>query len=224
MLDWTAVETVMLDMDGTLLDLYYDNHFWLSHLPQHYAGRHGLDLASAREQLISRFASQHGTLNWYSVDFWSHALELDIGLLKHETAELIAIRPSTLDFLQALRQSGRATWLVTNAHHKSLNLKLDRTGIGQYFDRIICSHDFDAPKESQDFWQRLRGQEPFDPARSLLIDDSISVLASAKTYGIGQLLTIAQPDSQRPVREGLGFPALHSFAEIMPIPPHGAHP
>jgi len=208
----------MLDMDGTLLDLYYDNHFWLSHLPQHYADRHGLSLEAARERLIGQFASQHGSLNWYCVDFWSATLGLDIGLLKHETAELIAIRPSTLDFLEALRQSGRAAWLVTNAHHKSLSLKLDRTGIGQYFDRIICSHDFSAPKESQDFWQRLRVQEPFEPARSLLIDDSTSVLASAHAYGIGQLLTIAQPDSQRPAREGLGFPALTSFAEIMPIP------
>jgi len=208
----------MLDMDGTLLDLYYDNHFWLTHLPGHYAGHHGLSLEAAQATLMSRFASQHGTLNWYSVDFWSDSLGLDIGKLKHETAHLIAIRPTTLDFLHALRGSGRAAWLVTNAHHKSLNLKLDRTGIGQYFDRIICSHDFDAPKESPEFWQRLRTREPFEPARSLMIDDSLSVLAAARAYGIGQVLTIAQPDSRRPVREGLEFPALGGFDEIMPIP------
>lgn len=218
MLDWNLIDTVLLDMDGTLLDLHYDNHFWLHHLPAHYAGHKGVSLEAAQADLYARFASQQGTLNWYSVDFWSENLGLDVGALKHETAERIAIRPTTLDFLHAVRDSGRSPWLVTNAHHKSLNLKLDRTGIGQYFDRIICSHDFAAPKESQDFWQRLRQQEPFDPARSLMIDDSLSVLSSARDYGIGQVLTIVQPDSQRPGREGLGFPALHSFADIMPIP------
>lgn len=219
MLDWNLVDTVLLDMDGTLLDLHYDNHFWLQHLPEHYAGRNGLSLEAAKEDLYARFMAEQGTLNWYSVDFWSESLGLDIGALKHETAERIAIRPTTLDFLQAVKDSGRSPWLVTNAHHKSLNLKLDRTGIGQYFDRIICSHDFAAPKESQAFWEKLRAQEPFEPARSVMVDDSISVLAAAHAYGIGQVLSILQPDSQRPAREALEFPALHSFADIMPIPP-----
>jgi putative hydrolase of the HAD superfamily len=222
MLDWSRVDTVLLDMDGTLLDLHYDNHFWLQHMPAHYAGRHGLSLDDAKTELYRRFAEQQGTLNWYSVDFWSESLGLDVGALKHETADRIAIRPSTIDFLDAIADSGREAWLVTNAHHKSLNLKLDRTGIGRHFQRIICSHDFSAPKESQDFWQRLQEQERFEPARSLMIDDSISVLDSAHRYGIGQVLTIVQPDSQRPGREGLEFPALHSFAEIMPIPPRSA--
>ena len=28
-LAWRDIDTVLLDMDGTLLDLHYDNHFWL---------------------------------------------------------------------------------------------------------------------------------------------------------------------------------------------------
>src|SRR5688572_6670841 len=34
MIDWNAVDTVLLDMDGTLLDLHFDNYFWLTHLPK----------------------------------------------------------------------------------------------------------------------------------------------------------------------------------------------
>lgn len=219
MLNWALVDTVLLDMDGTLLDLHYDNHFWLTHLPRHYAEQRGLSFELAATELYARFAAEQGTLNWYSVDFWSESLGVDVGAIKHETAERIAIRPSTLDFLDAVAASGREAWLVTNAHHKSLSLKLDRTGIGRHFQRIICSHDFAAPKEAQEFWQRLQAQEPFDPARSLMVDDSIAVLESALRFGIGQVLTIAQPDSQRPVREDLSLPALHSFADIMPIPP-----
>ncbi|HBT55971.1 MAG TPA: haloacid dehalogenase, partial [Pseudomonas sp.] len=33
MLNWNAIDTVLLDMDGTLLDLHFDNHFWLEHMP-----------------------------------------------------------------------------------------------------------------------------------------------------------------------------------------------
>ena len=27
-IDWTQLDTILLDMDGTLLDLEFDNHFW----------------------------------------------------------------------------------------------------------------------------------------------------------------------------------------------------
>lgn len=218
MLNWSAIDTVLLDMDGTLLDLHYDNHFWLHHLPSHYANRNGLTLEQAQEELYRRFAAEQGTLNWYSVDFWSQDLGFDIGAIKHETASRIAILPTTLDFLDAVARSGREAWLVTNAHHKSLSLKLDRTGIGRHFSRIICSHDFHAPKESRDFWERLQAQEPFTPEHSLMIDDSHAVLCAARDFGIGQVLTVSQPDSQRPPRDGLHFPALRNFGDIMPIP------
>lgn len=218
MLNWSLIDTILLDMDGTLLDLHYDNHFWLEYLPAEYAAKNGLSIAQARQHLIALFAAQQGTLNWYCVDYWSHALDTDIGQLKHNIAEKIAILPSTLDFLDAAKQSGRHVWLVTNAHHKSLNLKLERTGIDKYFSNIVCSHDYQAPKESPLFWERLNAKHPFNPASSLMVDDSQSVLSAAQHYGIGHILTIAAPDSKRPNREGLSFPALESFNQIMPIP------
>jgi hypothetical protein len=36
MIDWSEIETVMLDMDGTLLDLSFDNYFWRSVVPEYY--------------------------------------------------------------------------------------------------------------------------------------------------------------------------------------------
>ena len=46
-LPWSDIDTVLLDMDGTLLDLHFDNHFWLEHLPQRYAELHGVSRAMA---------------------------------------------------------------------------------------------------------------------------------------------------------------------------------
>lgn len=218
LVDWNRIDTVLLDMDGTLLDLYFDNHFWLHHLPGVYARERGMNDEAARQELVTRFGREQGRLNWYCVDFWSAELGLDIGQIKHEVADLIGPRPGAMAFLQAIVDSGRRAWLVTNAHHKSLSLKLTRSPLSQYCERIICSHDFKEPKESAAFWPALQTREPFDPERSLFIDDSESVLHAAHNFGIGQLLTIAQPDSRRPPREGLSFPVLHHFDDILPIP------
>lgn len=215
-LDWHGIDTVLLDMDGTLLDLYFDNHFWLEHLPQRYALHHETSLEHARAHLAALFSAQRGTLNWYCVDYWSRELQLDIAELKCEIEYLIDIRPHVEDFLQRLRQSSRQVWLVTNAHRKSLDIKMRRTGIDRWFDRIVSSHDLSAPKEADVFWQRLRDDFPFDPARALLIDDTASVLHAAQRFGVRHLLTLLQPDSRQARRIDTEFPGILHFDEIMP--------
>jgi 5'-nucleotidase len=216
LLDWSAIDTVLLDMDGTLLDLYFDNHFWLEHLPQRYADRHAITVERARAQLTLLFGAQGGTLNWYCVDYWSRELELDIAALKREVEHLIDIRPHVEEFLQRLQRSSRQVWLVTNAHRKSLDIKMERTGIDRWFDRIVSSHDLAAPKEAPEFWQRLRAQFPFEPARALLIDDTASVLRAAQRFGVSHLVTLLQPDSRQARRIDTEFPGILHFDEIMP--------
>ncbi len=216
MLDWHAIDTVLLDMDGTLLDLHYDNHFWLHHVPLRYAQQHGLDEQVARERLLSRYHSVAGTMQWYCVDYWTAELGLDIEALKREVAHLIAVHPNVESFLERLRALGKRVLLVTNAHRKSLDLKMARTGLDAYFDAIVCAHDFGMPKEAPDFWARLQAREPFMPARTLLIDDSLPVLQSARGYGIAHLVAVRRPDSRAPHREVEGFPAIDDFAQITP--------
>ncbi len=218
MIDWPEIDTVLLDMDGTLLDLYFDNHFWLEYVPQCYARRHGLSLTEAREQLLARYRAIEGTLAWYCVDHWSRELGLDIARLKRERAHLIAVRPHVADFLQALRASGRRVALVTNAHHKSLRLKMERTGLVAAFDTVVTAHALGLPKEDPAFWTALAERFPFRPARSLLIDDSLAVLRSARQAGLRHLLAVRQPDSRGARRHSHEFPALDSFRELLPIP------
>ncbi|QFY89995.1 GMP/IMP nucleotidase [Magnetovirga frankeli] len=216
LIDWSAVDCVLLDMDGTLLDLHFDNHFWLEFVPQRYAEAKGLPLEQARAELMARYEDVLGTLEWYCIDSWSQKLGLDIALLKEEVSHLIAVHPHVVDFLEGLGRLGKRVLLVTNAHQKALQLKMERTRLAGYFDAIISSHDLGHAKEEQAFWQRLRQVEPFDPARTLFVDDSLPVLRSAREYGIRWLLAILAPDSRLPQRQVEEFPAVRDFAGLLP--------
>ncbi|MBN8759367.1 MAG: haloacid dehalogenase [Comamonas sp. SCN 65-56] len=216
MIDWARIDTVFLDMDGTLLDLHFDNHFWREHMPRRYAEYHGLDEAVARERLIRHYERHAGTLNWYCIDFWTRELALDVMQLKEEVLHLIAVRPDVPAFLKALRDSGRRVVMVTNAHPRSLDLKMRETRLDAWFDALISSHGLGLPKEHPDFWQGLQTVEPFDRARTLFVDDSLPVLESARAYGIAHLLAVCNPDSRQPDKACGDFQAIASFAQVMP--------
>ena len=216
MIDWADIETVLLDMDGTLLDLHYDNHFWMEYLPKEYAKAYGVPDLEARDRLMGHFQEVQGTLPWYCIDYWSKTLNMDIPRLKRELKHMIRMRPYALDFLRWLQSADLEVLLVTNAHRETLNIKMGEVDITQWFDRIVLSHDLDAPKESPDFWTRLQDLHPFDPESTLFIDDTESVLDAAQQYGVKHLLTLLQPDSSRQKRIDTRFPGIHHFDEIMP--------
>lgn len=216
LLDWERIDTVLLDMDGTLLDLRFDNHFWLDHVPRRYGERHGLSFEQACEELVPRYKAVEGTIDWYCLDYWTRELGMDVALLKEEVDHLIAVHPHVIEFLEALKRSGKRRVLVTNAHGKAIALKMRRTPLGAHLDALVCAHDLGVPKEDLRFWDRLRGREPFDPARTVLIDDSLAVLRSAKRYGVAQLLGMRCPDSQQGEREVSEFPSVRHFLEVMP--------
>ncbi len=215
---WHQIETVLLDMDGTLLDLHFDHYFWTEHLPQHYAAHHQVSLSQAKTRLGQLIRQAEGSLQWYCLDYWSQQVSLPVAALKHEVAHKIQTRPHTMAFLQFLQAEGKRVLLITNAHRASLQLKLACTDIAPYFAAIISSHDYGAPKESQAFWQALAAQEHFNPAHTLFVDDTPRILAAAATFGIGHLLCITQPDSQQPPNPPSAFLNAQDFHQVMP--PH----
>lgn len=217
MIRWQHIDTVFLDMDGTLLDLHYDNHFWREHVPMRYGEKHGLSLEKSKDKLYAHFRRAEGTLNWYSVDYWTEELGLDIALLKEEVDHLIQIHPHVIDFLDATRKAGKRITLVTNAHGKALDLKMDRTQLGGHFDKLICAHDLGLAKEHAPFWGHLQKVEPFEKERTLLVDDSLPVLRSASNYGIAHLLAVLNPDSRQPSKETEEFQAIRDFSDILPL-------
>lgn len=216
MIDWNSVDTVLLDLDGTLLDLHFDNYFWLTHLPKRYAEFHGVAQEQATAHLTELIESHQGTLQWYCLDHWSDLVCMDVTALKREIQHKIQIRPHAEAFLRFLKQQHKKAVLTTNAHRKGLSLKLEVTQVDRWLDIVISSHDYQQPKEAAEFWQHLARAETFDPQRTLFVDDNIAVLRAAQNFGIAHLVCINQPDSQLPAKRSNEFIDIIDFDEIIP--------
>lgn len=213
--DWSSIDAVLLDMDGTLLDLRFDNDFWLRLVPERFAQRHSLTIDAAREQLAPRFAAVQGTLDWYCTDYWSRELGLDIAALKREVRDQVRYLPGAEMFLAELRRRGLRTVLLTNAHRDSLDIKAAQTDLARHFDAIVSSHQYRAPKESAEFWRRAQEQLQFDVRRSLFVDDSLAVLRAARRFGIAQVFAIAHPDSGDDPRQITEFPSVPAVSDLL---------
>jgi len=219
-INWSKIDTILLDMDGTLLDLNFDLHFWMEYLPLVFANKHNLSHAQAKDQVYPILRAEEGKLHWYCLDYWQKIFELDIAQLKEDVAHLIQIHPFVLTFLEQARQHNKRIYLVTNAHRKTIALKMRVTNLERYFDSIICSHDYGAAKEDQAFWHQLDNAIDIDKQKSIFFDDSLSVLASAKNYGIGTVVAINKPSSKIDIKPVEGFINIETFEHVMPIKPH----
>jgi len=215
-IDWNLIDTVLLDMDGTLLDRHFDDHFWLEHVPKRYAEQNGMSHEAAKQRLHRMFRSQENTLNWTDLDYWSDQLGLDIPVLKEEIDHLIAVHPFVTEFLLYLRQHGKRIYLVTNAHGKTLGLKLCRTKIGPYFDGIVSAHDLGLPKEDPAFWGRLQERIPFEAQRTMLGEDSETNLETAQLFGIRYLIHVGRFSSQSAAAVSKRFSSINFFSELVP--------
>lgn len=214
-MNWDAVDTVLLDMDGTLLDKHFDDYFWERYVPEVYSLENGMSVEDARQELLGRYKSIEGTLAWTDLDYWSRELDLDIPALKMKIDHLIQVHPYVIDFLKYCKKTGKIIHLVTNAHGKTLEIKMRKTAIGEYFDRIICSAELGLAKEEPAFWQRLAEMLVFDRTRTMLADDNENVLNAAKAYGLRVLIYVARPSSKSPVQYSRNFPSIVYFNELI---------
>jgi HAD superfamily hydrolase (TIGR01509 family) len=214
-LAWKDIHTVLLDMDGTLLDLHFDNHFWLEHVPKKLAEKHNIPLQTAKDIMAVECEQVVGTLSWYCLDFWTDKLDIDILEAKREIEHLISMREDSLPFIDALKSSGREVILVTNAHPDSLSLKVEHTQLDNHIDQLISTHEFAVTKESQVLWQRLQAKLGFNPQHTLFVDDSLGILKAAQKFGIKHLLAVSNPDSKLPAKDISDFPAIQDYRYLL---------
>jgi len=214
-LPWNSIDTVLLDMDGTLLDLHFDNYFWQDFLPRQYALKHSLTVEDALKKIEAMYEKEHGTLSWYSVDHWQEELGLDIMALKKKEAHRIAFRPYVKEFLDFLVSKNITPVLITNAHPKSLALKMQHCSLRPWIKNMFSTHDVGLAKEHPKFWPRFNETFSFNKKAALFIDDNENVLANAEKFGISHLRSIAFPDSTQTEINVSRFPLISSFNDVI---------
>lgn len=213
--DWSAIDNVLLDMDGTLLDLRFDNWFWQEHIPSHYAAANGIGIEQACAVLRPKFRASMGTIQWYCIDHWTRELGLDVLQLKRAAGRQVRFLPGAEEFLLNLAALGKRRVLVTNAHPQTLAIKNEHVDLQRHFDASFSAHLLAAAKEDPAFWPRLRRLEPFDPARTLFVDDNLAVLRSARDYGIAWLRAVRYPDSAGAVNDSGEFAGIDRVADLI---------
>jgi len=214
MRDWRKFDTILLDMDGTILDLAYDNYFWRELVPRCLARERNAHVTEVTTELFAHFARKQGSLDWYCLDYWSSALALDLRALKSASSHRVRYLPGAADFLGRLKSTGKRVALVTNAHAHTLEIKKGVAGLGRYIETFVSSHEFGAPKESGTFWAGARERLDFDPATTLFIDDSLPVLDAAANAGIAGVLAVTRPDTRQPVRPVDRYAAIEALADL----------
>ena len=213
--EWSSIDTVCLDLDGTLLDQAYDNHIWRDLVPQRFAVAHGLDLHAAYGEIARRFEARRGTLDWYCIEHWSRDLGIDIGALHREVRSHVAWLPGARDFLLQLRGAGKRLLLLTNSHPIALAVKHQETGVLDYLDASATSHDFGHPKEHAQFWRAAIEHFGFEPARSLFVDDNSRMLEAACEAGIRWVYGVRHWDTRGSRREHADHPSVDAVSDLL---------
>lgn len=150
------IRVVSFDMEGTLIDHNFSDLFWEIDIPTLYGRKHGLDLETARERVISEYA-QIGDERpeWYDADYWftKLGLEGDVQELLDRRREDCRVYTEAYPVLERL--SGRFPLIISSNTMREF-LKVQLLKFPSHFDHVFsATSDFGMVKKSEDFYRRI---------------------------------------------------------------------
>ena len=214
-INWSKIDDVLLDMDGTLLDRHFDNFFFEEELPRRYAALHGLQFEESRNRLMAMYRAVEGELAWTDLHYWTQKVGIDVVALHRELDHMIGFLPGAEEFLRYLRRLGKRVTIVTNAHEAGVSVKTAKTGLDLHVDRIVNAFEVGYLKMRPEYWPRCQQLLGFDPTRSLYMDDDEGCLMAAQQFGVAHLIHSAKSSSQLPPAPLAHFVSVTGFSPLL---------
>ncbi|SLM47043.1 putative HAD-like hydrolase, purine nucleotidase [Nitrospira japonica] len=214
-LDWSQIDDVLVDMDGTLLDRHFDNFFFEEELPRRYALRERLSLGESRARLMAMYRSVEDELAWTDLQYWTTRVGIDVVAMHRELDHMIGFLPGATAFLSAVRHHKKRLTVLTNAHPAGVAIKTAKTGLERQVDRIVDAFEVGYLKMRPQYWPACLELVGFDPAKALFIDDDERCLAAAKQFGIAHLLHSAKSSSQSPPAFSASFRSVEDLSSLL---------
>ena len=181
------IDCMLVDMDGVILDNTYDNNFWQNQIPGVISKNKNISFEDAKRLAVQIFNYKKNTKDWYDVDYWSNMLNVDIEAEKRSSISFdrIQLYEGVTKTLNKLKDNFRLI-LITNAHRKTLNIKLEKYDLNPYFENMICAHELHYVKENIQLWYMLKSRFKLDYTKTLLIEDTINNIKVGLSAGISQ--------------------------------------
>ena len=216
LIEWNAIDTVLLDMDGTLLDDHYEDFFWDVEVPKRYAAKYIITTKEANKRLQKLYYKHEKSMAWSDIDFWEKELDMKLWSIRHQLRHLVRLHPHTIRFLRFLKKHKKRIYLVTASHPKDIDFKFGYSKIGGYFDGICTSFDFGISKHDKLFWKNLQKKLKYDNNRTLFADDKEKIVRVAKSSGIKWVIVKSKSSSKKPANMPKNLLYVHHFDDIIP--------
>ncbi|WP_273523331.1 HAD family hydrolase [Mailhella massiliensis] len=104
------------------------------------------------------------------------------------TKDGIPLKPGVMELLSWLREKGWKTGLASSSREANVRRNMEITGMGPYFDTLVCGDMLTASKPAPDIYLRACAELCADPQQSYAVEDSRNGILSASAAGMKALL------------------------------------
>ncbi len=149
---------VSFDMDGTLVDPVFTDFVWGQGIPTLYAEKVGLPFEAAKAFVEREYQKVgEGAIEWYDIKYWFRFFQLEQSwkALMKQFVDKIHVYPDVNHILDRLKDRFQLI-LTSNAGREFIEVEMEATGLGRYFDQIFsATSDFAVVKKTIEFYQRI---------------------------------------------------------------------